>query len=105
MPRAFDPGFDPANVDVAMLDLSLAQYNETTGPAFAKELVARAAQRPKVVSAALAADLPLDGGRMGLGGLRTPGTPARQQCRGQRGLERRLARLLQNARSEVGPGT
>jgi predicted permease len=68
-----NPGFDPANVDVAMLDLSLARYTDTTGRAFARDLVARAATRPGVVSAALAADLPLDGGTMGLGSLRTPG--------------------------------
>jgi predicted permease len=67
------PGFDQTNVDIAMLDLSLAQYNETTGPGFGKDLVVRASSRPNVLSAALGADLPLDGGRMGMGALRTPG--------------------------------
>ena len=67
------PGFEQANVDVVMFDLSLAQYNETTGPVFAKDLVARVAARPGVQSAAFVTDLPLDGGRMGFGDVRTPG--------------------------------
>jgi predicted permease len=68
-----DPGFSQANVDVVMLDLSLAHYNETTGPVFAKELLTRARARNNVRSAALVVDLPLDGGRMGFGAVRTPG--------------------------------
>jgi len=67
------PGFDQRNVDVAMLDLSLARYTETTGPAFAMELVRRAAAQPGVQSAAFVSDLPLDGGRQGYGAVRTPG--------------------------------
>jgi predicted permease len=67
------PGFDAKNVDVVMLDLTLARYDESTGLAFARDLLSRAASRPGVTSAALVADLPLDGGRMGLGSIRTPG--------------------------------
>jgi predicted permease len=67
------PGFDAANVDVFMLDLSLARYTEATGPGFAKTLVARSMTQPGVTSAAMVADLPLDGGRMGFGRIRTPG--------------------------------
>ena len=70
---AIDPGFDASNVDVVMLDLSLAQFDETSGPVFGKDLVDRARTRPGVESAALVTDLPLDGGRMGFGGIRTPG--------------------------------
>lgn len=70
---AIHPGFDAAHVDVAMLDLSLAQYSAVTGPGFLRDLVARAASSPGVVSAALAIDLPLDGGNVGLGSLKTPG--------------------------------
>jgi len=70
---SINPGFDAANVDVAMLDLSLAQYTDATGPAFQRDLVARVSARPGVVSAALAIDLPLDGGNVGLGSLKTPG--------------------------------
>ena len=67
------PGFDQRHVDVAMLDLSLARYTEITGPAFAMELVRRAAAQPGVQSAAFVSDLPLDGGRQGYGAIRTPG--------------------------------
>jgi predicted permease len=67
------PGFDQTNVDVVMLDLSLAQYTETTGPEFGRTLVARAMTQPRVVGAALVSDLPLDGGRQGFGAIRTPG--------------------------------
>jgi len=70
---SIDPGFDASNVDAFMLDLSLARYTETTAVPFARELVERAATRPGAVAAALAADLPLDGGRKGFGGVRTPG--------------------------------
>ena len=70
---AIDPGFDRTNVDVLMLDFSLARYDETTGPVFARDLVNRAGSRPGVRSAALVSDLPLDGGRQGYGPIRTPG--------------------------------
>ena len=66
-------GFDASNVDVLMLDLSLARYTEETGPAFGRTLVSRVAAQPGVRAAALAADLPLDGGTMGFGDVRTPG--------------------------------
>ena len=70
---AIDPGFSQAHVDVVILDLSLAHYNETTGPVFAQELLTRARTQSNVRSAALIVDLPLDGGVMGFGGVRTPG--------------------------------
>ena len=66
-------GFDQTNVDVAMLDLSLAGYTDVTGPGFAANLVRELRRQPGVQAAALAADLPLDGGRMGFGQIRTPG--------------------------------
>jgi predicted permease len=70
---SMNPGFDATNVDVAMLDLSLARYTPVTGPGFSRDLLARASAQPGVVSAALAIDLPLDGGNVGLGSLKTPG--------------------------------
>ena len=39
-------GFDASNVDVLMLDLSLARYTEETGPQLARTLVARASCGP-----------------------------------------------------------
>jgi predicted permease len=70
---SIDPGFDQAHVDAIVLDLSLGRYDQARGPVFARELVTRAVLRPSVRSAALASDLPLDGGRQGFGGIRTPG--------------------------------
>ena len=70
---SIQPGFDQRQVDVLMLDLSLARYTEKTGPAFAMDLVTRAASQPGVRSAAFVSDLPLDGGRQGYGSVRTPG--------------------------------
>lgn len=66
-------GFDERNVDVLMLDLSLARYTEDTGPAFARSLLAHLSGQPGIRHATLMADLPLDGGRMGFGSIRTPG--------------------------------
>jgi hypothetical protein len=57
-----------------MLDLSLAQYTNVTGPGFAANLVKEVRKQPGIL-AALAADLPLDGGRTGFGQIRTPGMP------------------------------
>jgi predicted permease len=71
-----DPGFDDRNVEVISLDLSLARYNEQTGNPFVKELLARVRAIPGVETASAAVDLPLDGGRVGLGPLRIPGRAA-----------------------------
>jgi putative ABC transport system permease protein len=68
-----NPGFDQDRVDVATMDLNLGGYNDQTGPQFAKELVARARALPGVESATIALDLPLDGGRHGMGALYAPG--------------------------------
>ena len=70
---SIDPGFDQSNVDVITLDLSLSGYKEPDAQAFADRLRARVRAIPGVRDAAYAADLPLDGGRMGLGSLRVPG--------------------------------
>ena len=53
---------------------------------------------PGVQAAAFAADLPLDGGRMGFGSLRVPGLqPPDGQTSFRGRLERRVTRLLQDA--------
>jgi putative ABC transport system permease protein len=70
---SIDPGFDQTNVDVISMDLSLSGYKEPDALAFADRLRARVLALPGVQHAAFAADLPLDGGRMGLGTLRVPG--------------------------------
>jgi predicted permease len=66
-------GFDQRNVEVISLDLSLGRLTGETGRAFARELLDRTRRLPGVQSAAIAADLPLDGGRMGFGSARVPG--------------------------------
>jgi putative ABC transport system permease protein len=68
-----DPGFDQADVDVVSFDLSLSGMKEPDAIAFSEQLRARVLAMPGVESAAFAADLPLDGGRMGLGSLRVAG--------------------------------
>ena len=68
-------GFDHRNVDVVALDLSLARYDDRTGPAFIDELLERTQALAMVQSAAIAVDLPLDGGNMGFGTLSVPGAP------------------------------
>lgn len=69
-------GFDADDVDVIALDLSLARYDATSGRAFARDLLARTRALPGVEAASIAVDLPLDGGRMGFGSVRVPGSPA-----------------------------
>ena len=73
---SIDPGFDQANVDVVSFDLSLSGMKEPDAIAFAERLRERVRAMPGVQNAAFAADLPLDGGRMGLGSLRVPGLQA-----------------------------
>jgi putative ABC transport system permease protein len=70
---SIDPGFDQANVDVVSFDLSLSGMQEPDAIAFSERLRERVRAIPGVQHAAFAADLPLDGGRMGLGSLYVPG--------------------------------
>jgi predicted permease len=75
---AIQPGFDERDVDVIQLDLSLSGYTAETARPFVRELLERTRALPGVESATLSVDLPLDGGRMGLGGIKVPGkTPPR----------------------------
>lgn len=67
------PGFDQHRVDVATVDLSLAGYTDATGRAFLRDWLARVRALPAVEQATVSRDLPLDGGRFGLGGIRIPG--------------------------------
>ena len=70
---SIDAGFDPRGVEIATLELSLAGYDDTTGPVFARELIRRVRAIPGVESATLSAALPLGLGGMGLGYLTLPG--------------------------------
>jgi predicted permease len=68
-----DPGFDQANVDVITVDLAIAGKSDADSAAFASAVLDRVRALPAVESAAFAADLPIDGSRMGFGSLRAPG--------------------------------
>jgi putative ABC transport system permease protein len=70
---ASDPGFDPHGVELATLDLTLGGYNDTTGPAFAREVLQRVRALPGVQTSTIAAVLPGGFERIGLGGLGAPG--------------------------------
>jgi putative ABC transport system permease protein len=70
---SIDPGFDQTNVDVVTLDLGLSGYQQAEALAFAHRVLDRTRSLPGVQAASFGADLPLDGGRMGFGGLRAPG--------------------------------
>lgn len=71
--RSIDPGFDPRGVYVASLDLGLANHDSASGRRVAATLLERARAIPGVRSAALSTMLPLDGGGLGLGGIRVAG--------------------------------
>ena len=68
-------GFNAQHVDVVSLDLAMARHSPESGRVFVRELLQRIRAIPGVQSASAAADLPLDGGRMGFGRLRVPGAP------------------------------
>jgi predicted permease len=70
---AIEPGFDERHVDVVQLDLTLAGHTGDTARPFVRELLERVRVLPGVETATLTVDLPLDGGRMGLGGIKLPG--------------------------------
>ena len=67
-------GFDARNVDVIGLDVSLAGYQRESGEIFLQQLLERIRQLPGVLAASATVDLPLDGGRMGLGAVSIAGT-------------------------------
>jgi predicted permease len=70
---SIDPGFDQNNVEVVALDLSLAGLTRETGGSFLRELLERIRETQEVDSVSAAVDLPLDGGRFGMGAVRVPG--------------------------------
>jgi predicted permease len=69
---SIEPGFEPAGVEVASLDLSLANYTSATGPRFLTELASRIRDIPGVQDATVAASLPT-GGPSRYGYLSHPG--------------------------------
>jgi predicted permease len=68
-----DPGFAVGSVDVATLELSLGGYTDEQSPAVAERLREGLARIPGVRAVGYARMVPLDGGGLGLGGLRRRG--------------------------------
>jgi predicted permease len=72
---AIDPGFDPANVHIATVDLRLVNHTPETGRQFFDRMLAEAQRLPGVEAAAFSRMIPLGGGGMGLGGVLVDGHP------------------------------
>ena len=70
-----DLGFDPRGVEVASMDMSLANYTSATGPAFVRELGDRLRKLPGVLDATMATALPMEGDRTEVLVRRGPGAP------------------------------
>jgi predicted permease len=73
---SIQPGFDQDRVDVVSLDLSVGGLKEESGRLFVRRVLERLEGAPGISSASMTVDLPLDGGRMGLGDLNVAGVPA-----------------------------
>jgi predicted permease len=68
-----DAGMAVDRIDVASIDLALGGYAAERAPAVAEDIRARLAAVPGVAAVGIARMVPLDGGGLGLGGLRRPG--------------------------------
>lgn len=58
---SIEPGFEPSGVELASLDLSLANYTAVSGQLFLRELTTRVREIPTVQDASAAASLPTGG--------------------------------------------
>jgi predicted permease len=72
------PGFDVDRIDVATIDVALGGYTSEQAPAVAEQLRTRMAAIPGVEHVGLVRMVPLEGGGLGLGGLRPKGLTARE---------------------------
>lgn len=70
---AVSPGFRVDGVDVANVDLGLANYTDEAAPAMTERIRAALQAIPGVARVGVAAMVPLDGGGLGLGPLRPKG--------------------------------
>jgi putative ABC transport system permease protein len=69
-------GFDRYGVELASMTPSMAGYTNTTGPAFARDLLERVRALPGVQTATMAAMLPNGGGTIRFGDITVPGFDA-----------------------------
>jgi putative ABC transport system permease protein len=67
-----NPGYDARGVELASIDLSMANYSEAAGLRFARELAARVRQLPNVESATISRNVPGGFETMGVG-ITVPG--------------------------------
>ena len=65
-----DAGFEIASIDVASVDLALSGYADDQAFTVSQDISARLSAIPGVASVGTAVMVPLDGGGLGLGGLR-----------------------------------
>lgn len=74
-----DPGFEPAGVVAAALDLNIAGYTGETAQPFYRAMLDEARAIPGAVDAALAVQTPLEGSSFGMGPVRVPELSEEQQ--------------------------
>lgn len=67
-----DPGFEPAHVVTAAIDLETAGYTEKTAAAFYQDLLEGLNRIPGSNGAAIAVQVPLNGSRFGMGNVKVP---------------------------------
>lgn len=67
-----DPGFDPAHIVTASIDLRIAGYTDETSQPFYRQLLEGLGRIPGASRVAIAAQVPLGGSRLGLGSIRIP---------------------------------
>ncbi len=74
-----DPGFEPARVVNASLDLHIAGYTEKSAQPFYRQILEAARAIPGAENAALAVQTPLEGSSFGMGQTRVPELNDEQQ--------------------------
>ena len=74
-----DPGFEPAHVVTASLDLTMAGYTKESAQPFYRQLIDSARALPGATHAAVAVATPLDGSRFGFGPIKVKELPDDQQ--------------------------
>ena len=68
------PGFDVDPIEVAAIDLALGGYSDAQSPKVAEQIGERLSAIPGIEAVGLARMVALEGGGLGLGGLRAKGT-------------------------------
>jgi len=80
--RAIDTGFETKGIEIASLNLDIANHDSVAQPRIARAILEGAVAIPGVRHAAFSVMLPLDGGGMGLGGIEVDGRSAPDERNG-----------------------